>query len=695
MSDAKLTCAGFALQALLARHEAFMLEAEDERNKMSASVSKLENEKKELETANARTIKENRDLLDQLEEMNNNAADSDAQIKALNATLASTRCELERLAVLAARTTQLESQLSAIEAEQLGLREDVMLKEESQRTAVQRWKTAERTIGHLQEQVDRIEREARDERQRHAEVVGRLERRRVVERELETAAGRLKGAAAATTLGNDNGGGSVVSHFVKDILQDNANLQMGIIELRDMLMGSNAEVENLREQMIQHQSLSRNYADNSFQSPLRDELAELPTETAKSELHPELHVHHHYHAPTKPEGSARERYTTPRRPKRKRGVLLSGVFTPPSGVQTARTSGASTPSSAAAILSQTSVTIPQLAQPVGWSSQSPQIRSSVATSTVPSSPQSAYRTSSLFDYVDNTLDISRPTSPESMASESPMFPLKPTNRLSDPSQRSFSNPVVAQSRSPASPSMLGAHQTPGKRRGSLNGDGLSDIDTTYFDHATIIEEPEDDLAPQTNVGSTDSPIGDETNGPPSQQFSQRLRRSASHESILSNAPPDIPTLRTQHTRLLANGKGLKSRTSLSITSPRIEPVINSMSATAAPSLQPRRQDSKSYNRSILSNTSSHSQESAEQQTFGQRVGGWVRGKWGVAPMASTGNLRAKAALNGALAEAGKVRPTGVNQAGKVRGIAPPRRAPSKTEVDGIDEGALREILDEG
>lgn len=695
MSDAKLTCAGFALQALLARHEAFMLEAEDERNKMSASVGRLENEKKELETANARTIKENRELLDQLEEMNDNVADSDAHIKALNATLESTRSELERLAVLAARTTQLESQLSAIEAEQLGLREDLILKEEGQRTAVQRWKTAERTIGHLQEQVDRIEREARDERQRHAEVVGRLERRRVVELELETAAGRLKGAAAATTLGKESGSSSVISHFVKDILQDNANLQMGIVELRDMLMGSNTEVENLREQLLQHQPVSRKYGDNSFQSPLRDELAGLPTESAKSELHPELHVHHHYHATTKAEGSARERYTTPRRPKKKRGVLLPGVFTPPSGAQTARTSGASTPSSAAAILSQTSVTIPQLAQLIGWSLQSPQTRSAVATSTVPSSPQSAYRSSSLFDYVDNAMDTSRPTSPESMASESPIVPLKPRKRLSDLSQRSFSNLVVAQPRSPASPNKLGTHQTHAKRRGSFNGDGLSDIDTTYFDHATIMEEPEDMLAPQTNLGSADSPIGDEANDPPLQPFSQRLRRSASHESILSIAPPDIPTLRTQHTRLLANGKGPKSRTSLSITSPRIEPVINSMSATAAPSLQTQRQDSKSYNRSILPGTSSHSQETAEQQTFGQRVGGWVRGKWGVAPMASTGNLRAKAALSGALAEGGKVRPTGVNQAGKVKGMGPPRRAPSKTEVDVIDEGALREILDEG
>lgn len=694
MSHEKLTFAGFALQALLARHEAFMVEAEDERNEMSATISRLEADKKELEKANASTIKENRDLLDQLEEMNNNVADSDAHIKSLTATLESTRSELERLTVLAATTIQLESQISVLEAEQSGVRENLVLKEEGQRTAVQRWKTAERTIVQLQEQVDRMEREARIERERHAEVVGRLERRRMVERELETAAGRLKGAAAATTLRKGSGGGNVISHFVKDILQDNANMQMGIVELRDMLLRSNAEVEDLREQMMQHQPLSRAFEDGRFHSPLKDELAELPTEVPKPDLHPELHVHHHYHAPTRTEGGARERSTTPRRPKRKRNILMSGLFTPPSGTQSVRASGASTPSSAAAILSQTSVTIPPLIQQTGWSLQTPPNCSSVAASSVPSSPQSIHRTTSLFDYVDNPLDTSRPTSPESMASESPFLPSKHGKRNSDLPERSLSNPMIAQSRSPVASSISGNHQSYVKRRESFNDNGLSDIDSNYFDHATILEEPDEELALTSLMTDSESLTTADPTNPTPQPFSHRLRRSASHESILSTAPPDISALRTQHTRLLANGQSLKSRTSLSITSPRIEPVINSISATSS-LLSRGHQDSKSYNRSILSGTSSHSQDGSEKQTLGKRMGGWVWGKWGVAPMASTGNLRAKAALSGALADSGKVRPTGVNQAGKMRGMGLPQRVPSKVEVEGIDEGALREILDEG
>lgn len=164
----------FALQALLARHEAFVLDAEDERRRMSASIGKLEEEKKDLETANARTIQDNRALLDQLEEMNSSVASSDAQIQALTATLQSTRNEIERLTVLAARATDLESQMSTMESEQASFQEELSSKQEDHRSAVQRWRNAERTIGQLQEQVDRIEREAMNERQRHVEVVSKM-----------------------------------------------------------------------------------------------------------------------------------------------------------------------------------------------------------------------------------------------------------------------------------------------------------------------------------------------------------------------------------------------------------------------------------------------------------------------------------------------------------------------------------------
>ena len=87
----------FALQALLVRHEAYMAEAEEQRRKMDATVDRLEEEKKALEAKNARTIQENRYLLDQLEDLNKSVSDADTQISSLNTTLQSTMKELDRL----------------------------------------------------------------------------------------------------------------------------------------------------------------------------------------------------------------------------------------------------------------------------------------------------------------------------------------------------------------------------------------------------------------------------------------------------------------------------------------------------------------------------------------------------------------------------------------------------------------------
>jgi chromosome segregation ATPase len=87
----------FALQALLIRHEAYVADSERERRQMVATIENLEKEKLELEASNAQTIKANRDLLDQLENLNEAAINSDAQIQALEDTLRSTEEELERL----------------------------------------------------------------------------------------------------------------------------------------------------------------------------------------------------------------------------------------------------------------------------------------------------------------------------------------------------------------------------------------------------------------------------------------------------------------------------------------------------------------------------------------------------------------------------------------------------------------------
>lgn len=680
----------FALQSLLARHEAYVLDAEEERRKMASSIDRLECDKKELEAANARTIEENRTLLDQLEGLNNTVSDSESHIQSLTATLRSTRKDLDRLNVVAARTSDLEAQLSLMETEHSDLHKKLTSTEEGQRSAVQRWKDAERMISVLKEQVDRIEAEARDESERHVEVMSRFERRQAVERQLESAAGRLKGAAAATTLGRGSDGNNhVVSHFVKDILADNASLQMGIMELREMLMGSNDEVQNLREQMLLHQAMP---ADEHQASPG----ATLEKDLSRSRLPepevPALHVHHHYHEASKPVLPARRKSTGPRRVRRRRSFVSSGMSTPRSGSETPlipRTPIAQTrpqlPSSASTILSQTSASIPRARDPYQHPLfiQLANTRSSIAPSIESDSPHP-----SMFDFLSES---SRPTSPDSMDTvPPPMLPLL-NKEITANNRRGSPSPTHTTVRSPD------RYTSPidAKRDSQKHPPASLDV---YDDNNTIVEEPELDPV----LSKAPFEINDTHFSP-----NPRLRRSASHESILSVAGVAPKQFRGKHSQVF-RGATLKSRTCLAPSSPTTslvssKPVISTAPITVASSSssqspQNTYRATSSGAMSTLTSSLNQSTASSKEQpsTIGKRMGGWVWGKWGVAPMASTGNLRAKAAaVNVAVAED---RPTGVNQKGSLRALrqAQARKMHmARVEAEGVDEGLLRETLGEG
>ncbi|KAI0207042.1 hypothetical protein F4808DRAFT_406314, partial [Astrocystis sublimbata] len=129
---------------------------------------------------------------------------------------------IRRLEADTARAEALERQIATLEEEQASLQGNLVLSRDEARTAASRWKRAERGISDLQDQLERIEKEAREEQGRHAEMMERIERQREMEKELNTAAGRLKGAAAAKSMNQANGGTHVVGHFVRDLLQDNA-----------------------------------------------------------------------------------------------------------------------------------------------------------------------------------------------------------------------------------------------------------------------------------------------------------------------------------------------------------------------------------------------------------------------------------------------------------------------------------------
>lgn len=637
---------------------------------MGASIDRLEGDKKELEAANARTIEENRYLLDQLEEINNSVSSSDAEILSLNTTLQSTRKELARLTVLAAQASHLEAQLASMEREQADLQDQMVSKDEEQRTIVQRWKGAERIVSTLQEQVDRIDREAKEERVRHAEVVARFERRRAVERELESAAGRLKGAAAATAL-EKNGSNSVVSHFVKDILQDNANLQLGIVELREMLMGSNEEVENLREQMMLHQPVQINPECSSPAEDLGSEIARTPTGEAAADFH----VHHHYHAAAKE--VVREKPGL-RRPKKRRNATSPGLRTPASGTQTPRTPiMRPTPaSSAATILSQTSVSIPPPSQPSyahRWSIQTSLAPSSTAPSSLPSSPHCG----SVFDAMDDGLDSSRPTTPGSTNLGSPAFKPWQSKRGSDASMRSLS----AHAPSNAHQSISGVLQ-------GADRDLEHDLDATTFpllEHSTILEEPEDDIATRPSTNDSNPEANDDAYTPV-QQMRPRLHRASSHESMLSTRGLDIPKLRTQRSQMLGN-RGFSPRTSFSPTV-SVGPITSSTAAVGKPTIRQRGYDSSNYNRLLLGTSPTTVAEATvpEKTTIGKRMGGWMSGKWGFTPTISKSESKAKDALSAFDSRVAK------EESNKPRKIA--NRSSTHVEPVSVDVSLLQESLGE-
>jgi chromosome segregation ATPase len=161
----------FALQALLIRHESYVSDAEQDRRRMEEKVDVLELAKRDLEEKNARTVEENRKLTEQLESLSNACAESELKILSMTELLRSADQELERLTGLAARTEGLQIQLGRLEDEQAALHATITTTKEQEHAVLLRWQKAERTVISLSDQIDRIERDAREERERHAEVI--------------------------------------------------------------------------------------------------------------------------------------------------------------------------------------------------------------------------------------------------------------------------------------------------------------------------------------------------------------------------------------------------------------------------------------------------------------------------------------------------------------------------------------------
>ncbi|KAH4416066.1 hypothetical protein HBH92_067900 [Parastagonospora nodorum] len=712
-------------QALLIRHEAYVADSERERRQMVATIDSLEKEKLALEAKNAQTIKANRDLLDQLETLNDAVASSDSQIQALTDTLRSTEEELDRLSSLAAQTQHLEQQLLELELEQAQLQSNIAAKLVDERTAIQRWKNAERTIGDLQDQIDRIEREAREERQRHVEVVARMERRMAVEGELNTAAGRLKAKA-----GQEKAGTNVVSHFVKDILLDNANLQHGILELREMLGNSNEEVERLRDQLKLHQPVSSSPTQEASTPTLQKEL-EMESDGL---LNQELHIHHHYHGPKG--GKNLPKAQPSRRPKKKRFSLTPTHFDPPPP-QLDR-------SSTATILNQTAVSVPNTHR---WSQAT-----TLTAGSVPNSPVSESHRGSMYDRVfsDVAYDSSRPTSPpDSIDLQSPMFGPARSIDSRDPDatprhrrRKSYGlrPPGLSAIRSSSTPISMSGKSSPATAIVSAvsPANSLGNDVFTLSPHiqplpqAAIPEETEDSSISTAGASSIASPSS--LLSPASQVFAPNdllspltsmrpgLRRATSHESLISVSGMDIHTLQSRPSQLLYSAS---PRFSTPGNAGSIGPELTPWTATAHGQLSRKTSESSQLNRTILYSTMANQKRGPRKSDGPQpgssggitkKVGGWVFGKWGATPASptipeppkptSSHSHETQSSLGTTLSEGAKkkdkaaerpkpkLRSSGVNQNGPIWGFFDIPEVPTKVVVQDYDAEALGDALAE-
>lgn len=707
-----------------------MVDAEQDRTVMTAEIERLERDKQAVQAENVRIIEENRGLLEHLEQLNDAVAESDARIKSLTATLESTQLEARKLMVSSSRVAQMESQIRDMETEQAQLHEKLAVSEEDGISAFQRWRKAEGTLRDLQDQLDRMEKEAREEREKHVELLSRMERRRDVERELDSAAGRLKGAAAVSTLGRDKHKTNVVSNFVRDILEDNANLQVGIVELREMLQNSNEEVHNLREQILLHQPLGSEPEESRTpnQVPLSDELeAKLSGQVSH-----ELHVHHHYHRP--PIRHQKEKFQTPihRGSRKKRTMVPSSLLESPSRrsprkmLASHRTQEST--SSTATILSQTSVSIPPSRNTHRLSNQS--LASGVpasAFSSLPSSPQSAYRGSSIFDRVDHDFESSRPTSPESSGISSPVpLPCRGRNPC-DASFRASSEPTNLYDKFLASRSA---------RQGEYGVEDCSEIigDTldsrdkaneygiSAFSQPPIPEEREE--SPDENIMNTGAfgPIDKAGGSSPTKHH--RVKRSISHESLLSVSGMDIHTLRGRPSQISFSSILAKRPSHIMSTNASLSfspPVISRTNITVPTSSGSKNRPSEllssvaaaaaTTNSTVTSRSASastpanRSRSPSNAPSIGKRVGGWVLGKWGVTPTKTSedGDLPRRPNSKGSSNSSKTVssvpsnafsRPSGVNQKGPIPGFRQPEPAPVSVHAETVDERLLKETLQE-
>ncbi|KAI5288785.1 hypothetical protein KEM54_004876 [Ascosphaera aggregata] len=725
-------------QALLKRHESYVAESEKGRRAMLLRIEQLEQEKKVMERDNGTMIEDNRELLKQLELLNKTIVDSDAEIKGMAVALQTTKNDMQSLAHSAMRVAELEDQISQMELDQVELNERLELAREDESAAINRWKKAEYMLQHLENELVQLEKESREERERHNKVIERMERRRAVERELETAAARLKGAAAATsslglTVHTSLGEPDVVTTFVRDILADNATLQAGIVELREMLDNSNDEVQLLRERLVMDRPMSSMSSGRpQAATSLRDELnASLSATQPQSELH--VH-HHHYHTPLACNTTV---YMPPHGRHRRRRTVMGPSNTEAGGQSRCKHRAYGSLSSISTLLSQTAATIPPpppaQRHSRRWASQSS--ASGYTMASLASSPRSR-ETASIFSRVDRGFESSRPTSPESTGIISPPWVIHSRNVSETTLRSSCKHGEVCGLASPI----------------DLQEFDFKNVGGHYYDGAAMPEKSNTNVTiPEEGEDHDEQPIAPAHSSPISYQedsiqkpIETSLKRASSHDNLharqepkstqphvcfkvpkrlfsagVAPAPPPAPVVSETNiaadTTLLAlsSRKDRDPQYLLHKVAAAVEALEDehndrfSRNSAASPSL-PETPSPSPAQSATPSTLSSDTNKVSIRQRFG--IGGWVLGKWGMMPTRSS-ELRSEAHYECIPRRPHSVPPssskkkdnntlfafwsrsTGVNQKGPIPGLGPPPKAPVSLEPP-VDHELLRETLQE-
>ena len=156
----------FALQALLTRHESYVAESQQEHTRLDAKIAQLEVDRTALQNANERMVAENKELLSKLETLNDSYKASDNTVKTLEALLHDTEMEVRRLNRLARRAEDLGIRVQEMDKQRAELMQRLADGETESRSTLTRWRESERKVKQLELEVQKIEWEARMDREK-------------------------------------------------------------------------------------------------------------------------------------------------------------------------------------------------------------------------------------------------------------------------------------------------------------------------------------------------------------------------------------------------------------------------------------------------------------------------------------------------------------------------------------------------